>query len=158
MHSSMPMSPALGSLELDTAFPQCLCLTRAEQMWRITVPDLLELLCLMQPRRLLVFFCFESTLLAHSQLVVQYPHVHSYTAAFPHPSAAPSLYWFLGLFFPSCGTSHSILSNLMKSLFSHFSSLLRSLWMVVQPSGVSATPPNFVLPADLVSLSHHPGR
>lgn len=44
----------------------------------------------------------------------------------------------LRLFFPKCGTSQFLL-NLMASIPAHFPSLLCSLWMPAQPSGVSAT-------------------
>lgn len=51
----MPVSPELGSPELDTVQFRC-NLTRAEQKERFTSLDLLVMLFLMQPRIILVFF------------------------------------------------------------------------------------------------------
>lgn len=54
--------------------------------------------------------------------------------------SSPSMYWCLGLFLPSCRALHFPLFNFMSLLSSHFSHLLRSLWMAAQLS----TTPNFL--------------
>ena len=59
--------------------------------------------------------------------------------------SAPSVYWYAGLFFLRCRSSHFPLLNFMRFLPAHFSSLPRSLWMAAQPSGVSATPSSFLV-------------
>ncbi|KAK4825450.1 hypothetical protein QYF61_027605 [Mycteria americana] len=48
------------------------------------------------------------------------------------------------------GLLHFPLLNFMRFLSAHFSSLSRSLWMAVRPSGVSDTPPSFVSSANLL--------
>lgn len=51
--------------------------------------------------------------------------------------------WCMGLFLPRCRTPHFLLDS-VRFLLVHFSRLLRSLQMVSQPSGLSATPRSFV--------------
>lgn len=54
-----------------------------------------------------------------------------------------------GLFPPSAGILHLTLLNFIKFLAAHLASLLRTLWMV---TGVSVTPPSFVLPSGLLRV------
>lgn len=65
---------------------------------------------------------------------------------------APRAHWCTGLFLPRSRTLLSVL-NLVRSLSALFSrGIQRSLWMPVQPSGLSATPPSFVVSANLLRM------
>lgn len=64
----------------------------------------------------------------------------------------PSTYKCLWLFLPSCRTLHLPLWNIMRFLWAHFFRLLRSLWMTAQPPGLSAIPPRFALPVNLLRV------
>lgn len=52
----------------------------------------------------------------------------------------PSLYWFIGLYFPRGRIWHSILLDFMKFQSAHFSSLLRALCIVALPSTLLSAP------------------
>lgn len=58
----------------------------------------------------------------------------------------------MGLFFPGCTTSHFSLLNFMRFLSDDLCSLLRSIWMPVQISDLSPTPPSFVASANLLRV------
>lgn len=62
------------------------------------------------------------------------------------------MYWCTTMFFPVCRTLHVPLLNFIKSLSAHLSSLLKTLRIAAQPSGVSTTPPSFVAPANLLRV------
>ena len=70
--------------------------------------------------------------------------------------SAPSLYWCMGLFLPRCRTLHLPLLNFIRFLCAQLSSLYRSHWMPAQPSGVPATLPSFMSPANLLRLHSVP--
>lgn len=116
---------ALGCPALDPALH--LCITRAELSGRITSLDLLAMLFLMQPRRLLAFLAAR----AHFWLVVNMlveKSSRSFSAELRSSQMAPRLYWSLGLFMPRCRTSYFHLLNFTRFFSSHFFSLLR--WSV----------------------------
>lgn len=50
--------------------------------------------------------------------------------------------WYLNMLLRRCMTLHFLL-NTVRLLPAHLSSLLRSLWMAVQPSGISTSSPGF---------------
>ncbi|KAK4828690.1 LOW QUALITY PROTEIN: hypothetical protein QYF61_000528 [Mycteria americana] len=56
----------------------------------------------------------------------------------------------MGLFLSRCRTLHFSFLNFMRFVSAHFSSLLRSVSMAAQPSGVSANPPRFVSPENFL--------
>ncbi|KAK4806792.1 hypothetical protein QYF61_005588 [Mycteria americana] len=66
------------------------------------------------------------------------------------------MYWCLGLFLPRGRTLPFPLLNFMRFLSAHFSSLFRSLWMAARSSAISATPPTFVSPANLLRVHSAP--
>ena len=138
---SVPVSLALGSPGLDPGLQ--VCLTSAEQRGGVTSPDLLAVLCLMQPRRSLAAFGTR----AHCCLVVNLVPTRTpraFSAKLFRSWSAPSMYWCMDLFLPRCRTLHFPSLNFMRFLSAHSSSLLRSLGMAAQPSGVSATPRSLV--------------
>lgn len=62
---------------------------------------------------------------------------------------ALSMSWCMGLFLPrDSKTLHFPLLNFIKFLSSHFSSLVRSLWMTADSSVLSSTPPSLVPSAE----------
>lgn len=61
-----------------------------------------------------------------------------------------SIYWCQGLSLPVCRILHFLLLNSMSFLLTHISSLLRALWIVVQPTGVSGQ--SFVSSANLMRV------
>lgn len=60
-------------------------------------------------------------------------------------AADSSLHLCVGLFLLTCRSLHFLLLNLTRILSTHYSSALRSVWMAVRPSGVSATPSIIIL-------------
>lgn len=60
-----------------------------------------------------------------------------------------------GLCQPTCRALHLPLLNFMRSPRAHFSSLTRSVWVAALPSSISATPPNFVSPTNVLR-GHYP--
>lgn len=91
-----------------------MCLTRAEERGRITSLDLLLMLCLTQPRVLLAFFLAVAA---------------SCSTWCPPGPPAPFLHVPVhGVVSPRGRTWHFPLSNSVRSLSAHFSSLARSLW------------------------------
>ena len=78
--------------------------------------------------------CHEGALLSHVQ-----PAACSDTCVFPCKAppccSEPSLYWYMGLFFPRCGTLHFPLSSFMRFLSAHFSSLPSSLLVAAPRCG-----------------------
>lgn len=102
------------------------------------------MLLLMPPKKLVVF------LVAHCWLTVNLVATRtprSFSVKLLHNHLVPSMYWYMELFLPTCRSLHSLCLRLLSA---HFSSLLRYLWMVAWPSGVSATPPIFVSVANLL--------
>ena len=89
------------------------------------------------------FLCHNSALLADVQAWCP-PGPQVFFAKLLSNWAAPTTYWFLGLFLPRCRTLHLPLLNCMTFQWAHFSSLSGSLWMAAQPSVISAIPPSFV--------------
>lgn len=84
-------------------------------------------------------WCFyhKVALLAHVQLHVhQDPH-----RSFSDKLLFPNIYFCIELFFPRCRPWHFFLVNFTSFLSAHSFNLLRSLWLAVQPSALSATPP-----------------
>ena len=65
---------------------------------------------------------------------------------------ATSMHWCLGLFFSTWRTLHCSWLKFMRFLSAHFSSLFMSLGMAAWPSGISATLPSFVSPANLLRV------
>lgn len=57
---------------------------------------------------------------------------------------SPSMYWSREFFLPRCRTWHLPLLDYIKFLFSHCTSLLRSLWAAAQSFGLPDPLPNFV--------------
>ena len=113
--------------------------------WRgsITSLDLLAILCLRQLRISYSFFATRT----HWWLMVNLAFSRiprSFSVKLLSSWSAPSRYWCLGLFLPMCRMLHFPLLNCMRFQSAHFSSLLRSLWMAAQPSGVLGNPPIFV--------------
>lgn len=99
---------------------------------------------LMQPRRLSAFFVTRtpSWLMFSFCSATRTPQVLFFWAT-------PNLYCWLRLFFPRCKTWHFALLKCRRFLLPCFSSMSRSFWMEIQPTGVAATSPNFVLSTNL---------
>ena len=126
------------------------CVLPDRQRGRITSPDVLAMLCLFQPRRLLAAVAKR----ARCWLMVSLSAV-----AFPTRLLSSwlslSLHWCLVLFLPGTGLCFLLFSFLMLSL-AHFSSLLRPLWVPAQPFGVSVAPLSFVSSANLLRVHSAP--
>lgn len=106
------ISLVLGSPALQV------CLTRARQGWRITSLDLLAMLCLMQPRRLLAAFAAR----AHCRLLVNLVSTgipRYFSTKLLSSSSAPICTGTLSYSFPHIGLP----------LVALFSNPSRSLWM-----------------------------
>ena len=124
-----------------------MCLTNAEQRGGIISLNLLVRLILMEPRRLLSFFATS----VHCWLMVHLLSTKilgSFSVSFLPSNWAQACVGAWAYFSMGPGVCSFPLLNSMRFPSAHFSSLLRSLWMEAQPSGVSATPPSFVLSAD----------
>ena len=78
----------------------------------------------------------------------------SFSAELLSSRSTPNLYWCMQLLLPRWRTLH--LLTIIRILSTQLSSLSRSHWMVTQPSGVSATPPSFVSPANLLRVHSMP--
>ena len=97
-----------------------------QEMERITSLELLAALLLIQLKMLLASFAAR----AHCWLMfnlLSTRNSRSFSAELLPRQSASSLYCCTGLFQPRCGTWHLFLSNIMKYLSAHFSSLSRSL-------------------------------
>lgn len=80
-----------------------MCFSRAKERRRVTSLHLLVELCLMQPKMLSALF-HEGILLAHGELSGSCPKY--FTVNLPSSQSNPSLYRYLGLFFPKCKSLH----------------------------------------------------
>lgn len=107
------------------------CLTSTDYWSRITSLDLLAMLLLMQPRTPSAFFAAR----AHCCLIISLV----ITRIFPSKLPSSQLVLFL---------------SRSRTFLWHFPSPLRHLWMAAQLSGLSATPPSFVSPVNLLRV--HP--
>lgn len=96
------------------------------------------------------------SLLAHTQLV----HLDSQVLLHSFPAVQSLTCTDVRLLFlPQNSTLHLPLLNFMKLLSTQLSSLSRSCWMTAQTYDVSATLPNFLSSANLLSvLSFHPSH
>ena len=104
----------------------------------------------MQPRILLDFSATSTHWLLFN--LVSTRNLRSFSAKLLFRSAVPNTYWCMGLCLPRHRTLCFSLLNFMRCLSAHFSSLLRSLWMVAQPCSVSATPSGHVSSANFLRV------
>ena len=105
-----PVCPCLvlGSPTLDLALQ--LCLTGAEQRGRITSLELLAVLLLMQPRRLVAFLATRARCwLVVDLLPTRIPR--TFSGKLLSSQLATSVCWCVGLFLPRCRTWHLLLLN-----------------------------------------------
>lgn len=107
-----------------------------------TTLELLAMLCLRQPRRLLAFSAMRPHAWPTGNLVSNRTHRDFWAKLLSSRSAQSVLAH--GVISPLHRTLHFPLLNFMRLLLTCFSILLRALWTAAQPSGVSTTPPNFI--------------
>jgi len=170
--SAFPSSPLVVLMALAVVSPVCSCLScngecTALQVWhnqccvegrRITSLSLLTIIYLMQPRILLASFATR----AHCWIMVKLVSIRtprSFSAKLFSSWVAPSVYCCMGLFLPRCRTLHFPWLSLRRFPSAHFSSLLTSLWVAAQHSGISEASPSFVSSASLLIVQcvpHHP--
>ena len=89
----------------------------------------------MEPR---IPFAFQAAR-AHCWLMLSFSSTRTlryFSARLLTRTAPSSLYIRLGFFRPKCKTLHFAMMNLIRFTQAHFSSLLRSLWMVSLPSTI----------------------
>lgn len=154
--SSMSMSLMYWEVQKQTQYCRC-GLTSGEQGGKDHLLDLLVILFLMNlghlwPYSLQTHYWFFYIFSTRSP--------RSFSPKLLFSWLDPSTCWSLGLFLPRSRTWCFPLPNLMRFPSVNFSSLLRSVWMAAQPSGLSTTPQFCILCklAEGVPLCNHLGQ
>lgn len=137
---------ALGSPALETVIQVC------QQCWAVGKDHLPRLADSVIPNaaHVIVLLCWKGTLLVRVHLSVQ-QHLRSFSGKGISDWTTPAPLPVCGSMFPRC-TSLNFCLDFLLLLLAHFFNLQRSLWMMMQPSGLSTLPSSFVSPVNLLKI------